>query len=159
MESAMSILNMSVFDFISAVTFFLGVAISVVTFAQQNHSQKRAVTLHMHNIWNSEGLRRSRREGFALAESVRIAKIPARTLSALQANSLLDIKQFFADLNQLLEVGALDKKLAKQLFGAAAMAWFDEVLLKLDYDDDSTGHQSNSFFQTRVLPLKSKLAA
>lgn len=156
---AVQFFGMSAFDLIPLATSLIAVAISTITFIHQNRSQKRTVTLHMHTIWNSEGMRRSRRNGFwGIGESVKIGKVSVKQLSSDQAYALLDIKQFFADLNQLLEVGALDNKLAKKLFGAATKVWFDEVLLKIEHDDSNSSHQSWTFFEDRVLPLRSRLS-
>ena len=151
--------GMSAFEFIPLATSLIAVTISTITFIYQNRSQKRAVTLHMHTIWNSEGMRRSRRNGFVgIGEAVKLKEISVKHLSNDQASALLDIKQFFADLNQLLEVGVLDEKLAKKLFGAATKVWFEEVLLKIEHDDGNFSHQSKTFFEDRVLPLRSRLS-
>jgi len=104
-------------------------------------------------------MRRSRRNGFVgIGEAVKLGEMSVKQLSNDQASALLDIKQFFADLNQLLEVGVLDEKLAKKLFGAATKVWFEEVLLKIEHDDGNFSHQSRTFFEDRVLPLRSRLS-
>ena len=156
---AVQFLDVSAFDLIPIATSLLAVTISAVTFFYQRHSQRKTVTLHMHTIWNSEGVRRSRRNGFwGIGEAVKHGRISSiKHLSAEQANALLDVKQFFADLNDLLEAGALDNKLSKKLFGAATKAWFDEILLKVDHDEDEFSHQSRIFFETKVLPLRNRL--
>ena len=91
----------------------------------------------MHTIWNSEGVRRSRRNGFfGIEEARQLGKISSiKQLSSDQAHALLDVKQFFSDLNQLLKPRALDKKLAKKLFGAGIKVRFDEVFLKIEHDE------------------------
>jgi hypothetical protein len=156
---AVQFFGMSAFELIPLVTSLIAVTISTISFVHQNRSQKRTVTLHMHTIWNSEGMRRSRRNGFfGIGEAVKLGKICVKQLSSDQAYALLDIKQFFADLNHLLEVGVLDKKLAKKLFGAATKVWFEEVLLKIEHDDGDFSQQSKTFFEARVLPLRSRLS-
>lgn len=102
-------------------------------------------------------MRRSRRNGFTVAEAAKDGKVSIKQLPCEEANALLDVKQFLADLNQLLEVGALDKKLAKKLFGPATKVWFEEVFLNIEHDDNGLGNQSRTFFASRVLPLKSRL--
>ena len=155
---AVQILGMSVFDFIPVATSLLAVTISAITFFFQSRSQRRAVTLHMHTIWNSEAMRRARRNGFAIAGVVKSGGVPLKQIPGEQANALLDIKQFFADLNQLYEVGALDNGLARKLFGAAIKAWFEEVFHNVEHDESGPGHQSRAFFTSKVLPLQSRLS-
>jgi hypothetical protein len=114
--------------------------------------------LHMHTIWNSEAMRRARRVGFAVAEVVKSGSVSLKQLPGEQAGALLDIKQFFADLNQLYEVGALDNGLARKLFGAAIKVWFEEVFHNVEHDESGPGHQSLAFFMSKVLPLQSRLS-
>ena len=155
---AVQILGMSVFDFIPVVTSLLAVTISAITFFYQSRSQRRAITLHMHTIWNSEAMRKARRNGFAVAEVVKSGSVSLKQLPGEQASALLDIKQFFADLNQLYEVRALDNGLARKLFGGAIKVWFEEVFHNVEHDESGPGHQSRGFFVSKVLPLRSRLS-
>ena len=62
---------------------------------------------------------------------------------------MLDIKQFFADLNQLYEVGALDNGLARKLFGAAIKAWFEEVFHNVEHDEKRPRASKPGFFHVQ----------